>query len=269
MTLASWDIGKFPLTKTSISPVGLPESDAEWRTWEEAQRALKKPEGTDEAGFSEYDPEVWMMGKHAPSHEKYHRPEHEDAGGGGDDDDYEDHEDMEPDEYHIVTRPRDSIHGLNAFNEHPYHAFGHAYTGTPDSAMEMFAEDHPEYDTERYPDTATHEIYGAHLAEHHDAHHRNIAEEEGQFQRIAPHGLQRESPDVIGHRTYRHEEPNGVVHRLWHSPYSANGPGWHTSRHDPSIDREHQPVPWTEHPDNASEDSLGDALAQVNRNRRG
>jgi hypothetical protein len=59
------------MKKQSVSDAGLPESDAEWRTWEEAQRALKKHVGEDEEGHSEYDPSVWMMGKHAPSHEKY------------------------------------------------------------------------------------------------------------------------------------------------------------------------------------------------------
>ena len=182
--------------------------------------------------------------------------------------DDEDHdEDTEPEEYHIVTRPRDAIHGLNVFDEHPYSAFGNAYEYNPSSAMDMFAEDHPEYDTERYPDTATHEIVSAHPAEHHDDWHRDLADEDAVFNnRIAPHGLQRESPEVPGHRVYRYETGNGIVHRLWHSPYSANGPGWVTSRYDPNYERENQ-LPWTEHPDSASEDSLGDALAQIRHNR--
>lgn len=257
------------IEKQAISEAGLPESDAEWKTWEEAQRALGRDRGENEAGHSEYDPSVWMMGKHAPKHDKYHT-DHGDVGdflGDTGDEDDEDWDDREPDEYHIVTRPRDAIHGLNVFDEHPYHAFGHAYEGTPSSAMDMFAEDHPEYDTERYPDTATHEIVHAHSPEEHDSWHRNLANEDQTFNsRIAPHGLQRESPEVPGHRAYRYETGNGIVHRLWHSPYSSNGPGWVTSRYDPNYERENQ-LPWTEHPDSASEDSLGDALAQIRHNR--
>lgn len=61
------------MKKHSISEAGLPESDVEWRTWEEAQRAINRHMGEDyDGGHSEYDPSVWMMGKHAPQHEKYH-----------------------------------------------------------------------------------------------------------------------------------------------------------------------------------------------------
>ena len=259
------------MKKQSISPAGLPETDAERRTWEEAQRALRKHEGENEQDHTDSDTEVWMMGKHAPSHEKYHH-QNNDYGDLLEDTGYEvdgDYDDFDNgEEYHIVTRPRDSIHGLNVLDEHPYHAFGYPYTGTADSAMDMFAEDHPEYDTERYPDTATHEIVGAHPAEHHDAWHNDLRDEDETFNnRILPSGLQRESPEVPGHRAYRYEEPNGVVHRLWHSPYSSRGNGWHTSRYDPRFAPEHQPAPWTEHPDNESEDSLGDALAQIERNK--
>lgn len=59
------------MEKHSISGAGLPESDPEWKTWEEAQRALGRHEGYDEEGQSENDPSVWMMGRHAPQHEKY------------------------------------------------------------------------------------------------------------------------------------------------------------------------------------------------------
>lgn len=62
------------MKKHSISPAGIPETDPEWRTWEEAQRAINKHLGEGhEGGRSEYDPSVWMMGKHAPQHEKYNQ----------------------------------------------------------------------------------------------------------------------------------------------------------------------------------------------------
>jgi len=265
--MTMWDM---PIEKLAITEAGLPESDAEWRTWEEAQRALRKHEGEDERGMSEYDPSVWMMGKHAPKHEKYQ----DQRGYGGDSDflgDDEDYEDdfEEPEEYHIVTRPRDTMYaGPGTLDEHPYHAFGNAYTGTADSAMDMFAEDHPEYDTERYPDAATHEIVSAHPAEDHDRWHKDLRDEDETFNsRIHPAGLQRESPEVPGHRAYRYEEPNGVVHRLWRSPYHSDGPAWQTSRYDPSLPREQQPTMWTSHSHSTFEDPLGEALEQVRRNR--
>lgn len=180
----------------------------------------------------------------------------------------DDYEESEPEHYHIVTRPRDAIHGLNVFDEHPYAAFGNAYEYNPSSAMDMFAEDNPNYDTERFPTTAEHEIVGAHPAEHHDEWRRDLDEEENQFQRINQHGLQRESPEIPGHRAYRYEEPNGVVHRIWHNTYLSGGPAWQTSRYDPRLSREEQPTMWTAHSHSTFEDPLGEALGQFERNRQ-
>lgn len=291
MTMFDWDIDRFPLKTATPTPGQI--AAQRWLEQHGEQMREVQPGDLDRltqrhepdprdrdlgvstgggglhgGGGMHYGPGGYNQpGRHYPGQEEsepgYHMPG---VTHSLEDDDDEDLADR-VDEYHIVTRPRDAIHGLNVFDEHPYSAFGNAYEYSPDSAMDMFAEDHPEYDTERYPDTATHEIISAHPVEHHDTWHRDLTDEDNTFNnRIAPHGLQRESPDIPGHRAYRHEEPSGVVHRLWRSPYSSNGPGWHASRYDPSRGQSEQ-LPWTEHSDSASEDSLGDALAQVRHNR--
>lgn len=278
-----WDIDRFPLEKTAISEVGFPETDAEWRTWQEAQNALGKPMGSDAEGHSEYDPEVWMMGKHAPSHEKYAPQDNYDDNGTGEysddlypsshyDDDDED-EDREPDEYHVVTGPRGST-DRSEWTEHPYHAFGSAYTGTADSAHDMFMEDNPEFDTERHPEN-THEVINVHPAEHHDAWHNQLRSEDEAFSRIAPHGFERENPEMPGHMAYKHVDPHGGVHRLWHNETNFintddnthHGPGWRTSYWHEGHPSGRQ-FPWTFHDDNIwGGDSLGDALDRVQRNQ--
>jgi hypothetical protein len=268
-----WDM---PIEKQAITEAGLPETDAEWRTWQEAQEALGKPGAEGSRGHSEYDPEVWMMGKHAPAHEKYHT-EPESRGSGGyympgithpEDLDEDEEYEQEPVDYHVMTGHVDST-DPSEWTEHHYTMFEHPdYDYNPDNAWDFFQQDHPEYNPERNIN-ATHEVKNVHPAENHDEWHRNIEDEANTFNtRIAPTGLQRESPEVPGHRAYRYEEPNGIVHRLWRSPYSSNGPGWVTSHYSPNLERNQQ-FPWTEHPDSASDDPLGDALAQIRRNRAG
>lgn len=275
MMFELWDIDQPLISKRAVSDAGLPESDAEWRTWEEAQRAINTRMGESyDGGHSEYDPSVWMMGKHAPSHEKYQREEPASSGSyhmpgitGPEDDDYDDEEERQPAHYHVATGPVDS-NDRRDWTEHEYTMFEHpSHDYNPDNAWDYFQEDHPQYDVGRNP-SATHEVKHVHPVENHDSFHRDLDDEEGQFQRISQHGLQRESPEMMGHRAYRMEEPSGVVHRLWHSPYSVNGPGWHTSRYDPAYGREYQPTPWTEHTDSASGDSLGDALSQIEVHKR-
>jgi hypothetical protein len=299
MTLEAWDIDHFPLTAEAAGKTpGQRSADDFLRavTPDDIERLIREHQpderdrdfgvstsggGHETQTYTPYGQGYNAEGRRYPGeypegYSGHNRPDYEYSNAGARPSDYEDFYNDDDDEdyenngedYHIVTRPRDAIHGLNVFNEHNYHPFGRHYTGTGESAMNMFAEDHPEYDTERYPDSATHEVVDAHLADDHDHWHRNLSDEDETFnRRIAPTGLRRESPDVPGHRAYRYEEPNGVVHRLWRSTYSSNGPGWHTSRHDPRLERDQQPVPWTEHPDSVSEDSLGDALAQIAHNR--
>ncbi len=177
--------------------------------------------------------------------------------------------DSEPETYHVVTRPTGTLdpHDRTALIEHRVHTMGNRFEYNPNDVWEQFVDEHPEFDSENNSE-AEHEIVDVHPESHHDRWHGELAKEEENFSRVSQHGLRRESDDIIGHPTYRYEEPSGVVHRLWHSPHSANGSGWHTSRYDPRYSRESQSVPWTEHPDDASEDSLGDALAQFERNKR-
>jgi len=270
-----WDL---PLEKVAVSEHGMPESDAEWKTWEEAQHALNQhaPGGGYDGGRSEYDPSVWMMGKHAPSHEKYHNPEAEPSAAGGyhmpgithpEDIDEDEEYEQEPAHYHVMTGHVDD-HDHRNWTEHEYTMFEHPHDDySTDNAWDYFQQDHPEFNPERNIN-ATHEVKHVHPAEHHDSFHSNLTDERNDFEnRIAPAGFERESPDALGHRAYRHETPDGVVHRLWHSPYQANGPGWQTSRHDPRYERDQQLTLWTNHPDATSRDSLGDALRQSAKNK--
>lgn len=177
-------------------------------------------------------------------------------------DEYDEPDEPEWTTYHAGIRRRGT-------EEEPHevrvHRLENPYEHETEETWNQFMHEYPENFHENNPNRS-HDIVYMHPESDHDRWRADLDEEEQQFRRIAPHGLRRES-DIMGHRAYRMEEPNGVVHRLWHSVYSSNGPGWHTSRYDPALDREHQPTPWTEHPDSASEDSLGEALDQVERHK--
>lgn len=181
----------------------------------------------------------------------------------GDNDDEEEPDEPEWNTYHVGVRPRGTS---QTPTEVRVHRLEQPYESEPDEAHVQLMLEHPENFHEDNPNRS-HDIMYVHPEHDHDRWRSNIDQEEQQFQRIAPSGLRRESPDFVGHRAYRQDMPNGVVHRLWHSGYSSNGPGWHTSRYDPRHERDQQSLPWTEHPDSHSEDSLGEALAQVERNK--
>lgn len=280
--MQTWDIDRFPLQKQAISEAGFPETDAEWKTWEEAQHALNQhlPGGGYDGGRSEYDPSVWMMGKHAPSHEKYHHlvEQHEpESHGGGyhmpginapfdDDDD----ENREPAEYHVVTGHVDS-HDPSEWTEHNYTMFEHPDSDyDPSSAWDYFQQDNPQYNPERNIN-ATHEVKHVHPAEHHDRWHEEMANEERDYDQISLHGLQREAPNIPGHRSYTHTDPYGGTHRLWYNTTNfidggqTHGSGWRTSYYDPNLPHEQQ-VPWTFHGD-TEHAPLTAALDQVDQNR--
>lgn len=290
MTLEAWDIDRFPVTslnKEAISDAGFPESDSEWKTWEEAQRALNDHAGGGgyDGGRSEYDPSVWMMGKHAPSHEKYRSDDdsgHDDSGSGSNNayympgithslDDDDDDIEREPSNYHVVTRPIGSTNP-DEWTEHPYTMWEHPDTDyNTGGAWDYFMQDNPQYNDEN--PSATHEIAHVHPAEGHDAWRNGLRSEDDAFSKIAPHGFERES-DVLGHKAYTHTDPQGGIHRLWHNQTTftntddgtTHGPGWRTSYWSPSA-AHHEQLPWSFHDDDTPGDPLDEALKRVERNK--
>lgn len=178
--------------------------------------------------------------------------------------------------YHVVTRPRNAIPGINAYDEHHYTRLENEYEHEPDDAWAEW-ESHPDnwnYNAEN--PGAEHEIVDVHPEEHHERWRNHMVDEDQKFERISQHGLERESPDVPGHTAYRHIDPHGGIHRVWHSYTNfinegpnrdrVHGPGWRVSYHNPNLPNDQQ-VPWSFHDDDRS-DSLGSALDRFDRNKR-
>lgn len=225
------------------------------------------------------DSGVWHRGGDRPLY--WEDSGHHDNGTGEYSDDlYSDDEEREPAHYHVVTGPVGS-HDPAEWTEHPYTMFEH-----PDSdydtgaAWDYFQQDHPQYNAERNLD-ATHEVKHVHPAENHEAWRNDMRSEDEDFSKISQHGLQREAPNIPGHRAYTHTDPHGGTHRLWHNEttfhvgdgtgnVNTHGPGWRTSYHDPDL-RQEQQVPWTYHGDpntpGGIDAPLDAALARIERNK--
>lgn len=191
-----------------------------------------------------------------------------------DEDEYDEPEDPEWSTYHVGVRPRGMPPGSPTQAEIRVHRLESPYDDhDTEEAWSQLMLEHPHNFHEDNPNRS-HDIIFMHPESHHDEWQRDLTDEDQTFQnRIAQHGLERESPDVLGHRAYRHEDPNGGVHRLWRNtttyiegPRRYEGSGWHTSYYNPQLSREQQ-APWLHHMDNEHEDSLGSALDQIDHQR--
>lgn len=272
--MLNWDIDWFPLKAESAFDPKKPY-DPDWaerepkpvlRSGDEGNIFNGNPQPHDHYG----DGMAWSPDSHGAAGGTYNMP-----GITHPYDEYDDDEEREPADYHVVTGHVDSQDPAE-WTEHNYTMFEHPDSNyDTDAAWDYFQQDHPEYNPERNID-ATHEVKHVHPVENHDAWHNNLSDEDRDFRQIVQHGLEREAPNIPGNRTYTHTDPHGGTHRLWHNETHYNvgagtinadthGPGWRTSYYDPDL-RQEQQSPWSFHGDNTYA-PLSEALDRIDRNK--